>query len=69
MIKKFAIATAVAMWLSMLGAQVTFAQLSGGLMFPGPGTAHTTGGGGGGCGTGVIDLSQGCPMPMLGGVL
>ena len=35
--------------------------------FPGPGSPASAGGGG--CGTGTIDLSQGCPMPMLGGVL
>jgi hypothetical protein len=36
--------------------------------FPGPGMPAASGGGGG-CGTGTINLSQGCPMPMLGGVL
>lgn len=67
MIKKALLLTIIAIWLAAFGSQVTFAQLSGGLMFPGPGTAHSTGGGGG-C-TGTIDLSQGCTTPMLGGVL
>lgn len=28
--------------------------------------SSASGGGGGGCGTGVIDASAGCPLPMLG---
>lgn len=35
------------------------------IIFGGQSSASGSGGGGG-CGTGVIDLSAGCPLPMLG---
>jgi hypothetical protein len=40
------------------------AQVGISSFFPGPGSPALISGGG--CGTGVIDASAGCPIPMLG---
>jgi len=42
------------------------AAYAGGLMLLHVGDANGNGGAVGGCGTGVIDASAGCPLPMLG---
>lgn len=57
MMKKIVLILTMMVWLCSLGAQVTFAQLGGGLQFPGPGIVSTSGGGG--C-TNILDFSVAC---------
>ena len=42
------------------------ASYAGGLSLLHVGDANGNGGAGGSCGTGIIDASAGCPLPMLG---